>query len=920
MRPVTHALVVAPHLGALAAMAGTLKELTARRVRVHIAVLDDPPPGVDVSAFAGQFRRGMFGRLPPLDRWTHLSMSVRSVLDRWRLDPASGAAAIRRPAAQLLRLVHRALPPSPSIVGFLEAYRPEILIVTSMFDVGSFIPDYLNAANQLGIPSVALPARWDDLSGGAWPHVIPDALALWNREQRRQAVEVLGVPARRTVMLGACLPLDLAGAVTTTRDTFCNRYQIDPARSVVLLAVGRTEADRLESIRACVDRLRASSDARVRDASIVAYWPPPAGVLQRERPGLAEPITPRPAADPKEYAAEITEALHHADLVIADNMTIVLDAAARARPLVALIQRDEELARFCRDEGRRGWPRVADGLPALDSTVATCLREGLDRAGAAAARTIVRPHGDDLSPGFLMYAKVLNEIIGRLAPPRTVPRWVLWFRAVLAPVASLVARRAGRLPVHRERRDAAKVLIAAPSAPSLFLHLPIVRTLAERGHHVSLAFTARRNQPVETYEELKCDVPNVASVGVLAPPSGMWAAIADGLLGMSAYVSMLDRHAAGAMPRWLAQLAPTLLTPWTRPIATLARKVPGMRKRVQRLASRLDRAIPSSAGSKDLLGRAAPDVVLTLPDIDLIAAHQSAAAQADLVRGASSLGIPTASIATGPDAQLHATSLQPRPTMVLVWNDEQRTTVIRDLNLEDRDVLATGAVSLDRSLNEPPIVPDDEFRGRLGLPVDRPFVFFCGSPGIFGDERREIDLLGRWVTSLRESTDPALRELPVLIRPPVHAQRWRRLDFAGLGPVVLGPRRYEEPGQLDVVLLAESVRYAAVTVGIDGLSLTLAAALGKPAVAITRAEAGHSDHVPLEFLWKTPGSSVTCAASLEDLNWNVRAALDRAPSQANPFRDTLARCRNGQRPCDLTADAIERLAGRRVAGPLLERR
>jgi hypothetical protein len=229
VRQITSTLVVAPHLGALVGLVGTLRELTARRCRVHVSVLEDPPPGIDVSAFASPIRRMTFGRLPALDHWSHLSATVRGVLDCWRwLDPekrdersferalaeapplaarlarnrALRSDILRRPVTRLLGLIHDAIPAPAPVRHFLEAHRPGILMVAPMFGVGSIAPDYLRAANELGIPSVALPLCWDDLDARAWPHVIPDCLALWNREQRRQAVQTLGVPARRTAIVG----------------------------------------------------------------------------------------------------------------------------------------------------------------------------------------------------------------------------------------------------------------------------------------------------------------------------------------------------------------------------------------------------------------------------------------------------------------------------------------------------------------------------------------------------------------------------------------------------------------------------------------------------------------------------------------------------------------------------------------------
>jgi hypothetical protein len=125
---------------------------------------------------------------------------------------------------------------------------------------------------------------------------------------------------------------------------------------------------------------------------------------------------------------------------------------------------------------------------------------------------------------------------------------------------------------------------------------------------------------------------------------------------------------------------------------------------------------------------------------------------------------------------------------------------------------------------------------------------------------------------------------------------------------VFCPRRYEASGELDLVLLGESVRYAAVVIGIDALALSMAAAIGKPAIAVSRADAGSADETPIEFLWKTPGSSVAYAKSLDDLNRQLRSSLT-APvaGAANPFATTLAPVLNGRRASDVAADAIERL-------------
>ena len=128
--------------------------------------------------------------------------------------------------------------------------------------------------------------------------------------------------------------------------------------------------------------------------------------------------------------------------------------------------------------------------------------------------------------------------------------------------------------------------------------------------------------------------------------------------------------------------------------------------------------------------------------------------------------------------------------------------------------MITGALPLDRALCEDPIVEDQSFREMLGLPRDRPFVFFVGSSGLMSEPAEEVELIRTWVRSLRTSADSVLRQLAVLIRPsPLGISRWRRLENEIGGGIVLCPRTFERSGELDAVLLAESVRFAALTIG-----------------------------------------------------------------------------------------------------------
>jgi hypothetical protein len=932
-------LVVAPHLGALTPLANQLEELGARGNHVHIAVEGEPPPGVDVQVFAGKFRRVTISSAPLPASSAVLGSTARAVLDCWRFlpDREDGGSAYRRALEQaptlaarlagnaflrsdavrplavwLLTRLDRALPPPAAIVRFLKALRPDLLVAVPLFTIGSSAADYLRAARALGIATFGVPLRWDDLTHGAALHAQPDCLALWNRDDRNRVIKDFGVPARRTVVTGVPLPLDATGTMTMTRAELCGRYGLDPGRPLVVFAPHCSDANRLELYTSWMRVVRCSDNARLRSAQIIVYWPPPGHLRQRERGIDDAVVVPRVGTPPNAYRLEISEVLHHADAIVATDMTLVLEAAARAVPLIALLWPDggdRDLERFCVAQGgTRDWPCAARSLDDHCAQLAHVLAGGVAPAQRNAVLARVRPHGPSLTPGFLSAARLFREVIDRRAAPTPARYWSLR-RGLYALPGALAAWRSATLPARREPGRHAHVLIAVPGNETLQLHLRLLQTLVERGHRVRLVFTARRSRTADYYTRVKTDVPGIESAGVLMPPDGFWARIAAGLLGLSAFAAQLDGRQQRPSPRWLVRYASVVLPPGARRLAWLARNGEGTPARLRRLVASLDRAIAPSRAARDLLLREKPDVVVMLPEPDLVSGFDSAESQADLLRGSTSLGIHAVAIATAADSHLHATMLQPGPAQVFVWNDAQKAEVVQALRIAADRVVVSGAVLLEHALGDPPVVGADQFREMLGLPP-RPFALYVGSPGPVIDVDGELDLVRRWIRALRSDTRLALRTLPVLLRPPANRiGRWQTLDFSADDGVVMCPRDYDRTGELNMVLMSESVRYAAVTVGCDGHALTLAAMLGRPGVAMTPMTAGSAaSSVPLDWIWTSAGTTVRPADTIEALNAHVLASLETPPTAAPGALLAQVRPGGGHRPTLTAADAIERAA------------
>jgi len=59
----------------------------------------------------------------------------------------------RRLASGLVRRIERAVPDDPAIRAYLEAQRPDVVLLTPLIDLGSSQIDYLRAARALRIPT-----------------------------------------------------------------------------------------------------------------------------------------------------------------------------------------------------------------------------------------------------------------------------------------------------------------------------------------------------------------------------------------------------------------------------------------------------------------------------------------------------------------------------------------------------------------------------------------------------------------------------------------------------------------------------------------------------------------------------------------------------------------------------------------------
>ncbi len=305
------------------------------------------------------------------DAWESFATTVRLALDYVRyFEPAfAHATALRGRAekrlprvypplvravarlgktarAALSRMLHgleSLIPPNTAIDDFIREYRPDLLLVTPLIELGSQQVDYVKSARRLGVRSALCVASWDNLTSKGLIRVIPDHVVVWNEWQKVEATAMHGVRPDQVVVTGAQL-FDrwFEAKPTRTREEFCQRVGLDPARPFVLY-VGSSmfiAPDEIPFVERWLAALRRAEDAR-----------PPVGVLFRPHPANAEQwraLETGPAArtalwppigtDPTaaDFRSDFFESLYHSAAVVGINTSAQIEGAIVGRPVLTI--------------------------------------------------------------------------------------------------------------------------------------------------------------------------------------------------------------------------------------------------------------------------------------------------------------------------------------------------------------------------------------------------------------------------------------------------------------------------------------------------------------------------------------------------------------------------------------------------------
>ncbi|HEY7690852.1 MAG TPA: hypothetical protein VH816_00785 [Gaiellaceae bacterium] len=417
---------------------------------------------------------------PRPDRWLELGADLRSSIDlfqflgprfnetyrarAWKRAPRPAAAIARSPLSRsaasrsavtaTFRLLERAVPTNGEIERYLRKIAPDVVVFTPYLGLRSIQPEFLRAAQALGLRTAILVKSWDNLSSKSVIRPIPDRLFVWNTVQRAEAKALHGIGPERVVVTGAQCFDDWFAWQPRPRSEFAARAGLDPGRPYVLYACCSpwTGPSELGFVRRWLEALRAHGGVLAEADVLVRPHPKRPDVwLDADAGDLHGAVVfPRVAHAPTDddSKADYFDSIFHSTAVVGLNTSAMIEAAIVRRPVLTVL--DPEYERI--QQGTlhfRYLLEVGGGLLSvsrtLDEHTAQLARaiQGEDDGRARADAFVdefVRPLGRDVA-ATPVFVDELERFASSAAPrPQRTPAPLLPLRPLLSPLARRSAR------------------------------------------------------------------------------------------------------------------------------------------------------------------------------------------------------------------------------------------------------------------------------------------------------------------------------------------------------------------------------------------------------------------------------------------------------------------------------------------------
>ena len=395
--------------------------------------------------------------------------------------------------------------------------------------------------------------------------------------------------------------------------------------------------------------------------------------------------------------------------------------------------------------------------------------------------------------------------------------------------------------------------------------------LADGGDEIQLTGRLRKGS-----FELPKSVQHPRITGRVNPTqrSDGWKDVVDLLRGARDYVRYFDPRYASAtrLVRRAYEIAPTQWVlfcernPWVkRHWATVSRAL-----------ALCEELIPPDPAFVQFIREERPDLVLVTPLVTF------ESYQTDYVKAAHALGVPIAFIPFSWDNLTNKGLIRIHPDRVLVWNDLQRREAIELHGCAPGDVVVTGAARFDDFFARTPSVSRGAFCVEFGFDPACPTILYLGSSQLTGPN--EMELVRRWMESIRGAADPLVRDANILFRPhPALRNSYLSVDYSDLPRVGVSLNASRGADQD----LYDSLYHAHAAVGLNTSAMLEAAIVGRPVhtLVIPGFDEGQIGTMHFHYLVEAYGGLATVARDFDEHLRQLAGSLTGTPVVSTRSRD-----------------------------------
>ena len=408
----------------------------------------------------------------------------------------------------------------------------------------------------------------------------------------------------------------------------------------------------------------------------------------------------------------------------------------------------------------------------------------------------------------------------------------------------------------------------------------VLRTLAERGHEITLVFTPfPRYVDYALRDALIKEYPTIAEEPI-APRTSWWWPVSDGGRTLRDFVRYLNPafDSAQCLVARGGSRLPSVIR-WL--LTQLPRKF--VYSSFNAFLGVIDRAIPPDQNVLSTLRRWAPDLLVVSPMLDFTYG------QTDYIKAARHLGIPTVLAVASWDNLTNKGVIQVTPDRVILWNAIQKREAISLHNIEPERIHVTGAQLYDHWFDMAPSVDRQTFCAKAGgLDPSQPIILYlCSSKFICSNE---VSFVEEWLYHLRRSKQHSVAQANVIVRPhPSHAVQWEDVDFSDYERVVIWPRNFGMPIDDERKhCYYDSLYYSGAVVGINTSGFIEAGIVGKRTLTLATHHFKGTQEGTLHFHYLTEGGLVQVARSFEEHAEQLSGALTNTAETRHEIKQFIA--------------------------------